>query len=105
VPAVDVTKPDAERFPPNAGGTGIYWFINPTGVRKIFVPRVTREAAADLARDLDRPGPQVLDSYRWVPDAVERADSLVMTICSGAQCRSDINCRDNACRCIANICQ
>jgi hypothetical protein len=105
MPAIDVTKSDAESFPSDAEGTGIYWFINARGLRKVFVPRVTREETADLARNFDRPGPQVLDSFRWGPDAVERADSLVMTICSGAQCTSDIHCRDNACHCIANICQ
>ena len=103
--AIDATKGDAGSYPEDAVGTGIYWFTSPAGVMKMFAPRIRRSEARALAQNLGQPGPQVLDSYRWVPEAVERPDTLVTTICSGAQCTSDIHCRDNACKCINGICQ
>jgi hypothetical protein len=103
--ADNITKPQHLRGP-SAQGTGIYWLNASTGhVLKLFVPRITSEQAGQIATDLERPGgTQGLDAYRWVPDDVETADSLISTL-SGARCRSDIDCRDNACKCINNICQ
>jgi hypothetical protein len=106
--ANDITNSDHVRgLDPSAKGTGIYWFIDPQGgVQKMFTPRVTRELAGLIADDLDRPGGrQELDAYRWVPDRVEGADSLINTLCAGARCRSDTDCRDTACHCINNMCQ
>jgi hypothetical protein len=105
--ADDLTKGDVlERARDEDEGTGIYWFIDQrTGQpQKMFIPRITHTRADELARDLDRPGRQVVDAYRWVPDYVERADSLVNTVCGG-RCNSDLDCVNNACRCINNICQ
>jgi hypothetical protein len=110
--ADDITKPDQVRgLGRSTQGTGIYWFIDRTGrLRKMFAPRITRDEAGEIAVDLDRlvsgvPGRQGVDAYRWVPERVERADSLISTNCAGGRCRSDLDCFDNACHCHNGSCQ
>jgi hypothetical protein len=106
--ADDVTKPEHLRgIEPSTRGTGIYWFINTAGnVEKFFVPRINREQAGAIAADLARPGgARTLDAYRWVPERVESADSLIATMCQPARCSSDTDCTDNACHCTQGFCQ
>lgn len=86
-------------------GTGIYWFVDPSGVyEQIFVPRITQERFDELAKDFASPGKQKLHSYRWVPDSLEDAGVLAMQPCSSVSCRSNVDCVDNACICIKGKC-
>ena len=87
--AQDLTKDEAQRAQADEEGTGIDWFIDPTGrPQKMFIPGITRARARELATDFERPGKQELDAYRWVPDYI-RADFLVTTECGG-RCDSDV---------------
>jgi hypothetical protein len=87
-------------------GTGIYWFIDPKGVHEqIFVPRITQGRFQELAEDLAAPGKQKLDAYRWVPDRANEAGVLVMQSCGSKTCNSNLDCIDNACRCIDGLCR
>lgn len=86
-------------------GTGVYWFIDPSGqYEQVFVPRIKLIRARELADDFSQAGKQKLDAYRWIPDRIEDAQSLVSRPCGGV-CQSDIDCVDNACRCIKGRCR
>lgn len=86
-------------------GTGIYWFVDPSGVyEQIFVPSITQERFDELAKDFANPGKQKLDAYRWVPDRLADAGMLAMQSCSGS-CLGNVDCIDNACRCIKGQCR
>jgi len=86
-------------------GTGIYWFIDQKGeYEQVFVPRIKRQRAQELAVDFDRAGQQSLDAYRWVPEQVESAQTLMSKPCGGS-CQTDLDCIDSACRCIRNRCR
>ena len=104
--ATDLTRPDsADSVEASQEGTAIYWFVTPDGrYEQVFVPRVIRDRAQDLARDFDQAGRQKLDAYRWVADSVESAASLVSRPCGGS-CQRDLDCIDNACRCIRGQCR
>jgi hypothetical protein len=89
----------------NDEGTGIYWFLDGSGRREqIFVPRVRHERADELAGDFNVAGNQKLEAYRWVPEQIETVQSLVSKPCGG-KCQEDIDCVDNACRCIDGQCR
>jgi hypothetical protein len=102
----DITQPDTVvGVHEDDEGTGIYWFIDPNGrIEQVFVPRITRSRANDLAADFQRAGKQSLDAYRWVPDQRANAQSLVSQVCGGS-CQSNIDCIDSACRCIRGRCR
>ncbi|MGJ5065221.1 hypothetical protein [Bradyrhizobium oligotrophicum] len=102
----DITKPDTvKNAHDDDEGTGIYWFKSPNDMfEQVFIPRITRQRAKELASDFDTAGKQTLDAYRWVPDYVESAQSLVSTPCGG-KCKTDLECVDNACRCIEGRCK
>ena len=104
--ADDITKPETvENVHDDDEGTGIYWFVDSSGRNEqVFVPRITRKRAKELASDFEKPGKQTLDAYRWVPDQLESAQSLVAKPCGG-KCKKDIDCVDNACRCIKGRCR
>jgi hypothetical protein len=103
--AEDITKPNALDAPENDPGTGIYWFIDSNGrYEQVFIPSITRKRAIDLATDFDVAGRQTLDAYRWVPDRVANVASLTSSRCSGT-CQRDIDCIDNACKCINGECR
>jgi hypothetical protein len=105
--AENITRPETIRnVHEDDEGTGIYWFVDDTSgqYEQVFVPRITGKRAEELATDFDRPGKQRLDAYRWVPDQVESAQSLVGKLCGG-KCQKDLDCIDNACRCIKNRCR
>jgi hypothetical protein len=102
--AEDITR-DVRNAHDDDEGTGIYWFKDSKGVyEQVFIPRITRKRANDLASDFETVGKQSLDAYRWVPDQVETAQSLVSKPCGG-KCQSDLDCIDNACRCINKRCR
>jgi hypothetical protein len=102
----DISRPQTlDHLHDDDEGTGIYWFIDSQGKREqIFVPAIKRDRAKELAKDFAKAGKQKLDAYRWVPDQVEKADSLISRP-SGGVCTKDIDCVDNACRCIDGRCQ
>lgn len=102
----DITKPKTlENVHDEDEGTGIYWFLDPNGqYEQVFVPRIKRQRAHDLASDFDIAGKQKLDAYRWVPDQLEDARSLVSKACGG-MCQNNLDCIDNACRCIQGRCR
>jgi hypothetical protein len=104
--AKDITKSESvQNAHENDEGTGIYWFIDDSQqYEQIFVPRITRARAKQLAKDFNVAGRQKLDAYRWVPDQIESAQSLVSKSCGGT-CQSDIDCVDNSCRCIGGQCR
>ena len=87
-------------------GTGIYWFKddNTGELEQVFVPRIKAKRAHELAEDFSLAGRQRLDAYRWVPDHIETAQSLVSKPCGG-NCSSNIDCVDHACRCIRGRCR
>lgn len=88
----------------NDQGTGIYWFVDPSGeYEQIFVPQITRERSDELAKDFDSPGKQKLDAYRWVPEKLGNAGVLIMQSCSGS-CQKNVDCIDSACKCIRGQC-
>src|ERR1700749_2983950 len=88
--AEDITKPDTVvNWPPDDEGTGIYWFMgDDERYEQVFVPRIRRERAAELATDFESPGRQKLDAWRWVPVQVEGVESLVGRACGG-KCERD----------------
>lgn len=102
----NITRPETvQNVKEDDEGTGIYWFIDPSDrYEQVFVPRITRKRADELASDFNNAGKQSLDAYRWVPDHVEDAQSLVSKLCGG-KCQRDIDCIDNACRCIKGQCR
>lgn len=104
--AENITKPGSlANVHEDDEGTGIYWFVDSSGQsEQIFVPRITRTRADELADDFAKAGKQTLDAYRWVPDQLESAQSLVSKSCGGT-CRSNLDCVDNACRCIKGRCR
>jgi hypothetical protein len=106
VMAENITRADAlERASNNEMGTGIYWFVdNARRFEQIFVPSITYQRSRELAEDFNLGGRQTLDAYRWVPDKVEDVVSLVSRQCSGS-CTRDLDCVDNACRCINGQCR
>ena len=104
--AEDITRPETvQNVHDEDDGTGIYWFKDPSGqYEQVFVPHVTRKRARELADDFGNPGKQHLDAYRWVTERVESAQSLVSKPCGGI-CASNLDCVDNACRCIGGRCR
>jgi hypothetical protein len=104
--AKDITKPESlVNVHEDDEGTGIYWFIDSGGqYEQVFVPRIRQTRARELADDFSGVSKQTLDAYRWVPDQVESAQSLVSRPCGGV-CQSHIDCVDNACRCIKGRCR
>jgi hypothetical protein len=104
--AVDITRPETLH---TAGehdeGTGIYWFAETGGrFEQVFVPNITRGRAVELAQDFTSAGRQKLDAYRWVPNSFEDVALLVKSMCTGA-CTGDLDCVNNACRCINGKCR
>ena len=87
-------------------GTGIYWLKDEDSgeLEQVFVPRIKAKRAHELAEDFRVAGRQRLDAYRWVPDQIENVRTLVSKSCGG-RCRSNIDCVDNACRCIRGRCR
>ena len=107
--ANDITKPDTvQNVHEDDEGTGIYWFVDGNGqYDQAFVPDITRQRAKELAEDFEQLGQvskRKLDAYRWVPRQVESAQSLVGKQCGG-KCNTDLDCVDNACRCIKGRCR
>lgn len=105
--ADDITRPGTlKNVHDDDEGTGVYWFVDDNSGRyeQVFVPSITRKRAVELAGDFDRPGKQRLDAYRWVPEQVEGAQSLVESLCSGS-CQKDLDCINNACRCLRGRCR
>lgn len=104
---VDITNRDTlANVHEDDEGTGIYWFRDDISgeLEQVFVPRIKARRAQDLAEDFRIAGRQRLDAYRWVPDQIQNAQSLVSSSCGG-RCQSNIDCLDNACRCIRKRCQ
>jgi hypothetical protein len=103
--AENITRPDTlSNVHENDEGTGIYWFKDAKDrFEQVFVPRITKQRADELAQDFKSAGNQSLDAYRWVPDQIESAQSLISKPCGG-KCQKDIDCVDNACRCIRGRC-
>jgi hypothetical protein len=104
--AEDITKPDTvQNHHEDDAGTGIYWFIGQDErYEQVFIPRIKRRRAVELATDFDSPGRQKLEAYRWVPVYVETPESLVGRACGG-KCERDIDCVDNSCHCIRGRCR
>lgn len=104
--AKDITRPDTlTGVHDDDEGTGIYWFRDSSGqFEQIFVPSITRSRSHELANDFGTAGKQTLDSCRWVPDQVETVQSLVSRR-GGGTCRKDLDCVDNACKCINERCR
>jgi hypothetical protein len=111
--AEDITRPETlQGIDEDAEGTGIYWFVDRTGrFEQAFVPSITRRRAIELAEDFDvwarfipPPPRNRLDAYRWVPNSVDDLASLTSSRCSG-DCRRDLDCVNNACRCINGQCR
>jgi N-methylhydantoinase A/oxoprolinase/acetone carboxylase beta subunit len=74
----------------------------PVQLVNLRLTEIGRMPRLDPAQMPDR---AVLDAYRWVPDRLERADSLINTISARAHCHSDLDCRDTCCHCINNVCE
>jgi hypothetical protein len=104
--AENITRPETvQNSHDDDEGTGIYWFVDPSGrYEQVFVPRITSQRAEELASDFDNAGKQTLDAYRWVPDQVESAQTLMGKPCGG-KCQQNIDCVDPACRCIRGQCR
>jgi hypothetical protein len=104
--AEDITRPETlQGIDEDEEGTGIYWFVDRRGrFEQVFVPSITRRRGIELAEDFDVPGNQRLDAYRWVPNSVDDLVSLISSPCSG-DCRRDLDCVNNACRCINGQCR
>jgi hypothetical protein len=102
----DITNPDIlKKVHENDEGTGIYWLVDANlRYEQSFIPSITRKRANDLAADFGIVGTQELDDYRWIPNQIENIESLVTKPCSGS-CKRDIDCVDNACRCIGGQCR
>lgn len=100
--ATDLTRSEHQSHPQDRG-TGIYWLINASGeTEQIFSPNVTRDQSSGLAGTLGGSG-WTVDAYRWVPEHVQDAASLIGQPCGGT-CTSDLGCVNNACRCIQGRC-
>lgn len=107
--AQDLTRKDSLEFVgPNKFGTGIYWFVEehhgPRQFEQVFIPQITLLRSRLLAEDFSTLGRQRLDAYRWVSDKVQAIESLVTSSCAG-NCHDDVDCVDNACRCIDRECR
>jgi len=105
--AENITKPNTlTNVHEDDEGTGIYWFKDEYSgqLEQVFVPRIKLTRARELADDFSKAGKQRLDAYRWVPDQIESAQSLVSKPCGGS-CNKNLDCVDNACRCINGRCQ
>ncbi len=104
MPAGDLTRPDTvENAHDDDRGTGIYWFIVPSGdEEQIFIPDITRGKANDIARQLGSLGN--VDAYRWVPESIRDAANLIQSKCGG-RCKANIDCVNPACRCYSGRCQ
>lgn len=90
---------------PDDAGTGIYWFRDDAGrYEQAFVPDLTLARARTLAANLATADGRELDAYRWVPNQVASAQSLIAAECGG-RCSSDNNCVDAACRCLEGRCR
>src|SRR4051794_8719228 len=100
--AKDITRPETlTNIRKDDEGTGIYWFVSPAAeYEQVFVPAIKRQRAEELAADFAFAGKQKLDAYRWVPDKHESAQALIAAPCAGTSCKTDLDCVDNACRCI-----
>ena len=102
----DLTRPDwIKNAHPNDGGTAIYWVLDQSGnYEQLFAPNVTHARAVEMANQLSTMSAGSVDAYRWVPDQVEDASSLVKSVCGG-RCTRDLDCVNNACRCIQGHCR
>src|SRR5213083_3072948 len=92
----DLTDPDARsKAHPDDEGTAIFWLIDQNNTyEQLFAPGVTRARAEEIANELNTMNPWQLDAYRWVPDYVADASSLVAARCGG-RCNSDLECVNN----------
>jgi hypothetical protein len=102
----DITRPETlHGIGDEEDGTGIYWFVDGSGLfEQVFVPSIKRKRAEELAGDFNVAGRQRLDAYRWVPNRLQDEQSLLSSGCSGS-CDRDLDCVNNACRCIDGECR
>jgi hypothetical protein len=64
--AEDITKPNTlVNVHENDEGTGIYWLVDSSGqYEQVFVSRITKARARELADDFYKAGKQTLDAFR-----------------------------------------
>src|SRR6266850_6001566 len=91
----DLTKAEWMRSK-NSPGTAIYWLRDEQGnYEQMFLPDVIYGRCKDFGEALNTMSNWSLDSFRWVPDSVEKAISLVKAQCGG-QCTDDLDCVNNS---------
>jgi hypothetical protein len=103
-PVKDLTKSDW-KFSTDKPGTAIYWLIDEKGeYEQVFVPDVVYKRCEDLSKALSTMSGWSLGAFRWVPETVQGAMSLVESKCLGP-CEDDLDCVNNSCICIDGFCR
>jgi hypothetical protein len=103
-PLKDLTKAEW-KYPPNTSGTAIYWLTDEQGsYEQIFLPDVIYDRGKEFALALSAISPWSMESFKWVPENVEQATSLIQAQCGGP-CADDLDCVNNSCKCIDGFCR
>lgn len=103
-PPKDLTNKEWMKWKNNPG-TAIYWLKDEEGnYEQMFVPQVIYGRCKAIGEELNTMSHWSLDSFRWVPESVEEALSLVKAQCGGP-CTDDLDCVNNSCKCIDGFCR